>query len=81
MIDTKVNLGGLKMSTPITTASGTFGYGSEYLGAVDYSKLGAITVTACRGMPKCQEAWLMQSGFRGRGLPSSIPTMFRHIAP
>ena len=59
MIDTKVNLGGLKMSTPITTASGTFGYGSEYLGAVDYSKLGAITVKGVRldqwpgnGMPR-----------------------------
>lgn len=48
MIDTSVNLGGLKMASPITTASGTFGYGSEYMGAVDYSKLGAITVKGVR---------------------------------
>ena len=34
-IDMKVNLGGLEMKTPIATASGTFGYGTEYVGAVD----------------------------------------------
>ena len=48
MIDTNVNLGGLKMRTPITTASGTFGYGSEYVGMVDYSKLGAVTAKGVR---------------------------------
>ena len=48
MIDTKVNLGGLEMATPITTASGTFGYGTEYLGAVDYAKLGAVTAKGIR---------------------------------
>ena len=48
MVDTKVNLGGLEMSTPLATASGTFGYGTEYMGAVDYSCLGAITVKGIR---------------------------------
>ena len=48
MIDTKVNLGGFEMATPLTTASGTFGYGSEYVGAVDYSKLGAVTAKGIR---------------------------------
>ena len=48
MINTQVNLGGLLMSTPVTTASGTFGYGTEYLGAVDYSKLGAVTAKGIR---------------------------------
>lgn len=51
MIDTKVNLGGLEMSTPITTASGTFGYGTEYVGAVDYTKLGAVTAKGIRVSP------------------------------
>ena len=51
MIDLKVNLGGLEMDVPITTASGTFGYGTEYLGAVDYSKLGAVTVKGVRKDP------------------------------
>ena len=48
MIDTKVNLGGLELATPIVTASGTFGYGFEYLGAVDYTKLGAVTAKGIR---------------------------------
>ena len=48
MIDTSVNLGGLKMATPVATASGTFGYGFEYVGALDYSKLGAVTAKGIR---------------------------------
>lgn len=51
MVNLNVDLGGLKMATPITTASGTFGYGTEYIGAVDYSKLGAVTVKGVRVDP------------------------------
>ena len=51
MIDTRVDLGGLKMSTPVATASGTFGYGFEYVGAVDYSKLRAVTAKGIRIEP------------------------------
>ena len=51
MIDTKVNLGGLEMATPVATASGTFGYGFEYVGAVDYAKLGAVTAKGIRIEP------------------------------
>ena len=52
MIDTSVNLGGLGMKSPVVTASGTFGYGFEYVGAVDYGKLGAVTA---KGI--CLEPW------------------------
>ena len=52
MIDTKTNLGGLEMATPVAVASGTFGYGTEYIGALDYSKLGAVTAKGIR-----LEAW------------------------
>ena len=48
MVNTKVNLGGLEMPTPVVTASGTFGYGFEYVGAVDYTKLGAVTAKGIR---------------------------------
>ena len=51
MIDTAVNLGGLNLTAPVVTASGTFGYGFEYLGAVDYSKLGAVTAKGIRLEP------------------------------
>ncbi len=48
MVDLTVNLGGLQMRTPVTTASGTFGYGSEYVGTLDYAKLGAVTAKGVR---------------------------------
>lgn len=48
MVDLSVDLGGLKMRTPVTTASGTFGYGTEYVQSLDYSKLGAVTVKGVR---------------------------------
>ena len=38
------NIAGLKMKTPITTASGTFGFGLEFTDFVDLKKLGAVTV-------------------------------------
>ena len=51
MADLRVELGGLEMATPVATASGTFGYGSEYLGAADYDALGAITAKGVRLEP------------------------------
>lgn len=51
MTDTSVNLGGLAMPTFLATASGTFGYGFEYIGAVDYSRLGAVTAKGIRVDP------------------------------
>lgn len=50
-VDMRVELGGLGMRTPVTTASGTFGYGTEYLGTLDYGKLGAVTVKGVRKDP------------------------------
>jgi len=51
MVNLEVDLGGLKMRTPVTTASGTFGYGTEYAELLDYSKLGAVTVKGVRPEP------------------------------
>jgi len=51
MVNMAVDLGGLKLRSPVMTASGTFGYGTEYLGAVDYSKLGAVTAKGIRVDP------------------------------
>ena len=38
-----VNIGGLEMKNPVTTASGTFAAGREYSDFVDVSALGAVT--------------------------------------
>lgn len=43
-VNLDVNVGGLQMPNPVTTASGTFGSGLEMTEYVDLSRLGAITV-------------------------------------
>lgn len=42
-VDLSVNLGGLAMKNPVTTASGTFASGREYDSFFDISHLGALT--------------------------------------
>lgn len=42
-VNLAVNLGGLAMKNPVTTASGTFAAGMEYSDFVDVSALGAVT--------------------------------------
>jgi dihydroorotate dehydrogenase (NAD+) catalytic subunit len=42
--DLKVNLGAIELQNPVMTASGTFGYASEFEGLVDLNRLGAIIV-------------------------------------
>ena len=48
MVKMDGNRGGLRMPTPVATASGTFGDGTEYVGLVDYAKLGAVTAKGIR---------------------------------
>ncbi|OGV45773.1 MAG: dihydroorotate dehydrogenase B catalytic subunit [Lentisphaerae bacterium GWF2_57_35] len=43
-IDLSVNIGGIRMKTPVMVASGTFGYGPEYADLIDFNQLGAIVV-------------------------------------
>ena len=44
MADLSVNIGNLKLSNPVMTASGTFGYGKEFEDFVDLEKSGGIIV-------------------------------------
>lgn len=44
MTDLTVNIGPLKFKNPIITASGTFGYGLEFLQYFDVNRLGGITL-------------------------------------
>ena len=46
-----INLAGIPMRNPVMTASGTFGYGSEYEDFVDLDKLGAIVVKGITSEP------------------------------
>jgi dihydroorotate dehydrogenase (NAD+) catalytic subunit len=46
-----VKIGNLTMQNPVTVASGTFGYGSEYARLIDVNRLGAVTVKGIRLNP------------------------------
>lgn len=55
-LNMKVNIAGVELKNPVTTASGTFGSGKEYCEYVDLNRLGAIAVNAvtekpCKGNP------------------------------
>lgn len=46
-----VDLGGIRMHNPVNTASGTFGFGSQFEGFFDVARLGAITTKGCSAEP------------------------------
>jgi len=46
------NLAGIKMNTPVTTASGTFGFGLEFTDFLDLQKVGAVTVKGTTLAPR-----------------------------
>jgi len=47
-----VTIAGIKMKTPVMTASGTFGFGTEYSDFVDLNKIGAIVVKGTTLKPR-----------------------------
>jgi dihydroorotate dehydrogenase (NAD+) catalytic subunit len=54
--DLRVDIGGIALKNPVMTASGTFGYGSEFKDLTDLNRLGAIIVkglslTPAKGNP------------------------------
>ncbi|MDO9633644.1 MAG: dihydroorotate dehydrogenase [Paludibacter sp.] len=44
MVDLSVQLGKIQLKNPVMTASGTFGYGTEYSDFIDVSRIGGIVV-------------------------------------
>ena len=52
MVKLNVNIGNLKLKNPVMTASGTFGYGTEYSDFIDLSKLGGIIVKGTTLAPR-----------------------------
>jgi dihydroorotate dehydrogenase (NAD+) catalytic subunit len=49
MPDLSINIAGLNFKNPVTTASGTFGYGDEFRDFMDLGRLGGIFVKAVTG--------------------------------
>ena len=52
MAELSTSIGGLTLKNPVMTASGTFGYGTEYQDFVDLTKLGAIIVKGTTIKPR-----------------------------
>lgn len=51
-INLAVNVGGIEMKNPVTTASGTFGFGFEYASLIDVKRLGALVVKSITLNPR-----------------------------
>ena len=49
--DLSVKIAGIKFKNPVITASGTFGYGEEYLKFIDLNKIGGIAVKGLSSKP------------------------------
>ena len=47
-----VKIGNLRLKNPVMTASGTFGYGTEYADFIDLSRLGGIVVKGTTNEPR-----------------------------
>ncbi len=47
----EVNVAGIQMKNPVMTASGTFGYGNEYVDFIDLNQIGAIVVKGITSVP------------------------------
>lgn len=52
MDNLRINIGNLELQNPVMTASGTFGYGTEYKDFVDLNRLGGILVKGTTLMPR-----------------------------
>ncbi|MDR1257767.1 MAG: dihydroorotate dehydrogenase [Tannerellaceae bacterium] len=52
MAELKINIGKLSLKSPVTTASGTFGYGMEYADFMDIERLGGIFVKGTTAEPR-----------------------------
>lgn len=51
-IDMSVDLAGVKLANPVTTASGTSGYGPEYAPYIDLRQLGAFVTKSITAQPR-----------------------------
>jgi len=51
-VDLTISSDGMNLVTPLMTASGTFGYGDEYKGIIDYSLIGGIVTKSLSLLPR-----------------------------
>jgi dihydroorotate dehydrogenase (NAD+) catalytic subunit len=89
MADLSVKIGELNFKNPVTTASGTFGFGEEYLDFMDLSRIGGIFVkgTTLRHregnpyprMAETPSGMLNAVGLQNKGVDYFISTIYPRI--
>jgi len=90
MVDLKVNIGNLELKNPVMSASGTFGYGSEFTDFIDISRLGGIIVKGTTlkhregnpypRMAETPSGMLNAVGLQNRGVDYFINKIYPSIA-
>ncbi len=89
MVNLSVNIGNLHLKNPVTTASGCFGYGTEYEDFIDLGKLGAIFVKGTTGskregnpsprMVETSSGMLNSVGLQNKGVDYFISDIYPEI--
>ena len=51
-VDSRVDLGGIALRNPVLTASGTFGYGTEFAPFLDLTKIGGFVAKSLTLEPR-----------------------------
>jgi len=87
MANLNINIGKLQLKNPVMTASGTFGYGSEYSDFIDISRIGGIivkgtTIRARQGNPYPRMAETCSGMLNAVGLQNKgVDYFINHIYP
>jgi len=87
MANLNINIGKLQLKNPVMTASGTFGYGSEYSDFMDISRIGGIivkgtTIRARQGNPYPRMAETCSGMLNAVGLQNKgVDYFINHIYP
>lgn len=89
MADLKINIGGLEFKNPVLTASGTFGYGSEFEDYINIDRLGGIIVkgttlehregNAYPRMAETPSGMLNAVGLQNKGIDYFIKNIYPEI--
>lgn len=89
MADLSINICGLDFKNPVTTASGTFGYGEEFSDFFDISRLGGIFVKAVTGknrdgnayprMAETPSGMLNSVGLQNKGVDHFVKEIYPRI--